>query len=150
MDFFEELLPLAFEWAEEQQEHILKNGISLAESQLEDARLVPVSSPEKVRLLKVDNIPCPENPMLLSIGRQAGFFTDDTEGISIGYGIFIKSNRWEDRRLIVHELVHVSQYERLGSINEFLEKYVREYLSDGYDSGHLESEAREIALRICG
>jgi hypothetical protein len=150
MDLLDELLPLACEWAEQQQEHILQDGVSLTESQLEDARLVPVSSPEKVRLLKVDQIPWPENPMLLSIGQQAGFFTDDTEGLAIGYGIFIKSNRWQDRRLIVHELVHVSQYERLGGISEFLERYVTEYLNDGYYDGPLETEARETVVRICG
>ncbi|MHC4170735.1 MAG: hypothetical protein ACYSWQ_27675, partial [Planctomycetota bacterium] len=135
MDFLNQLLPLACEWAERQQEHILQNGISLTESQIDDARLVPVSSPEKVRLLKVDRIPWPENPMLLSLGQQAGFFTDETEGLAIGYGIFIKSNRWQDRRLIVHELVHVSQYERLGGISQFLQQYVTECLTDGYDGG---------------
>lgn len=150
MDLFDQLLPLACEWAEQQQEHILKTGAALTESQLDDARLVPVTSPEKVRLLKVDQIPWPENPMLLSIGRQAGFFTEDTEGLAIGYGIFIKSNRRRDRRLIVHELVHVSQYERLGGISEFIEQYVNEYLNDGDYDGPLETEARETVLRICG
>lgn len=150
MDLIDELLPLACEWAERQQEHILQNGVSLTESQLDDARLVPVSVPEKVRLLEVDQIPWPENPMLLSIGQQAGFFTDDTEGLAIGYGIFIKSNRRQDRRLIVHELAHVSQYERLGGIRPFLERYVSEYLADGYDDASLESEAREMTVRICG
>lgn len=149
MDLLEELLPLACEWAEKQLENILQNGISLTDSQLQDARLIPVTSPEKVRLLKVDQIPWPDNPMLLAFGQQAGFFTDDTEGLAIGYGIFIRSNRWEDRYLIVHELVHVSQYERLGGISQFIEQYVTEYLSDGYDDGPLESEARETAMRIC-
>jgi hypothetical protein len=87
--------------------------------------------------------------MLLSMGQQAGFFTDRTEGLAIGYGIFIKSNRWQDRRLIVYELVHVSQYERLGGISQFLQQYVTECLTDGYDGGPLESEARETTARIC-
>jgi len=149
MDLLDDLLPLACEWAEQQQEHILKTGTALIESQLDDARLVPVSSPEKVRLLKVDQIPWPENPMLLSIGQQAGFFTDDTEGLAVGYGIFIKANRWQDRRLIVHELAHVSQYERLGGIGEFIKQYVNEYLNDGYYDGPLETEARETVARVC-
>ena len=150
MDLLNELLPLACEWAEQRQEHILENGIALTESQLDDARLVGVSRPEKVRLLKVDRMPWPEDPMLLSIGEQAGFFTDDTEGLAIGYGIFVKSNRWQDRRLVVHELVHVSQCERLGGISQFLQEYVTECLTDGYDGGPLENEARETTVRICG
>ncbi len=149
MDFFNQLLPLACEWAERQQEHILGNGMSLTESQMDDARLAGVSSPERVRLLEVEHVPQPENPMLLSIGQQAGFFTDGTEGLAIGHGIFVTSNRRQDRRLIVHELVHVSQYERLGGISQFLQQYVTECLTDGYDSGPLENEARETATRIC-
>jgi hypothetical protein len=149
MDFLNELLPLACEWAERQQEHILLNGIGLSQSQLDDAGLVGVSSPEMVRLLEVDRVPQPENPTLLSIGQQAGFFTDYTEGLAIGHGVFVKSNRWQDRRLIVHELVHVSQYERLGGIGPFLQQYVTECLTGGYDDAPLESEARETALRIC-
>lgn len=150
MDFLDELLPLACEWAEQREEDILRNGVGLTDSQLDDARLVGVSRPEKVRLLKVDRMPWPEDPMLLSIGEQAGFFTDDTEGLAIGYGIFVKSNRWQDRRLIVHELVHVSQCERLGGISQFLQEYVTECLTDGYDGGPLENEARETTVRICG
>ncbi len=150
MDFLDELLPLACEWAEQREEDILRNGVGLTESQLEDAGLAGVSRPEKVRLLEVDRMPWPEDPMLLSIGEQAGFFTDGVEGLAIGYGILIKSNRWQDRRLIVHELVHVSQHERLGGISEFLQQYVTECLTDGYEDGPLESEAREAVARICG
>jgi hypothetical protein len=46
-----------------------------------------------------------------------------------------------DRRLVVHELVHVMQYERFGGIETFLKEYVQEVVFDpGYPHGPLEEE----------
>jgi hypothetical protein len=150
MDFFNQLLPLAYEWAEQQQDNILQNGIPLSESQKNDAKLVPVSFPENVRLLKVEGIPWPDNPTLLSMGQQMGLISDYTEGLTLGHGIFISSKRWQERRLVVHELAHVGQCERLGGVRQFLEQYVEECLDLGYEDASLEIEARETVKRICG
>jgi hypothetical protein len=150
MDSFSQLLPLAYEWAEQQQDNILQNGTPLSESQMNDTKLVPVRFPEKVRLLKVERIPWPDNPTLLSIGQQMGLISDYTEGLTLGYGIFISSKRWQERRLVVHELAHVGQCEKLGGVNQFLEQYVEECLNLGYDDACLEIEARETVMRICG
>ncbi|MEE8381647.1 MAG: hypothetical protein V3R78_07215, partial [Thermodesulfobacteriota bacterium] len=63
---FQVLLPLACEWAEAQEKHILENGVALTKDQIEDAKRVGVSHPEKVRLLKVYQIPLPEHPDLIA------------------------------------------------------------------------------------
>jgi hypothetical protein len=61
---FEMLLPLACAWAAEQERTILQSGIALTESQLAGARQVGVVQPERVRLLRVPQIPGPAHPAL--------------------------------------------------------------------------------------
>ncbi len=44
----------------EQEQNILQSGVQLTDAQLDDARLVGVSSPERERLLRVEQIPPPK------------------------------------------------------------------------------------------
>lgn len=46
------LLPLACEWVEEQERFILSSGTALSISQLQDANLVGVAEPCRIRLLR--------------------------------------------------------------------------------------------------
>ena len=69
---FAQLLPLAVAWAEQQENYILQNGILLTPSQVTDARLVSVVNPEKVRLLKVNQIPLPSEPSLKTAAQMTG------------------------------------------------------------------------------
>ncbi len=66
------------------------------------------------------------------------------------HGIFIRSDCLRDRALIVHELAHTAQYERLGGILPFLRKYLFECLTTGYSEAPLEQEAISMADRVCG
>ncbi len=150
MDSINMLLDLACDWAEGQQEHVLQNGTALSEQEMTDAGLAGVSCPEKVRLLEVDQIPWPDNPTLESIGRETGFITDDSEGLALGYGIFLRSGSGRARRLVAHELVHVAQCERLGGLEQFLRQYLSECANFGYPNAPMEEEAVETAGRICG
>ena len=134
-------LPLAVRWASQQEQKILRAGVGLDESQLTDARLMGVARPEKVRLLKVDQVPLPANRLLCWAAKRTKLISSDTAGMALRYGIFIRSDCWQMRRLIAHECVHTAQYERLGGIEEFLSLYLRECLEVGYPSGLLEQEA---------
>ena len=134
-------LPLAVRWASQQEQKILRAGVGLDESQVTDARLMGVARPEKVRLLKVDQVPLPANRLLRWAAKRTKLISSDTAGMALRYGIFIRSDCWQMRRLIAHECVHTAQYERLGGIEEFLSLYLRECLEVGYPSGLLEQEA---------
>jgi len=134
-------LPLAVRWASQQEQRILRAGVALDESQLTDARLMGVAHPEKVRLLKVAQVPLPANRLLRWAAKRTKLISSDTAGMALRYGIFIRSDCWQKRRLIAHECVHTAQYERLGGIGEFLSRYLRECLEVGYPSGLLEQEA---------
>jgi len=109
---FESLLPLACTWAAEQEQLILKTGVPLTDVQMADARKIGVAHPEKVRLLKVERIPGPTDPILAMAAKATNFLSENTEGMTIQHGIFIRSDCWEKRLLVAHELVHTTQYER--------------------------------------
>src|SRR5213592_1641535 len=61
---FRRYLPAACEWVEEQERLILDTGIQLTRSQRADAKLAGVVHPERVRLLRVDQIPVPDQPLI--------------------------------------------------------------------------------------
>src|SRR5262245_58396041 len=129
---FETLLPLACAWAAEQERAILKSGAALTETQLTDARRVGVARPERVRLLRVPEIPSPYYPVLSAAAEATHLISPFTIGLTLRYGIFIRTECWGRRRLVVHELAHTLQYERLGSIEAFLRQYLQECLTLGY------------------
>lgn len=146
---FIQLIPRAVLWAEEQEKQILANGVSLSASQLEDAKIIPVEYPEKVRLLRVNRVPLPEDKELNHASQALQLITPDTGGLTLGYGIFIRDDCWNYREIIIHELVHTSQYEKLGGIQQFLNQYLTECIQFGYPNGSLEQEAINKAKSIC-
>jgi len=142
-------LPLATKWVEEEQQRILAEGVPLTPHQAFDAHLVGVKDLKKVRLLKVDFIPLPSNPILRRINDSVGLVSPVTAGITFGYGIYIRDDLWDDRALVAHELVHVGQYERYGSVEAFLRAYLEECLTIGYPDGPLEQEAIKRSAEVC-
>ncbi len=147
---YEELFALAVQWVKEQELYILKNGIELTTDLKIDAYQVGVKDIEKVRLLKVDKIPLPSDPKLNNVLDDIRLLNNSTIGTSYRYGILIKKEHWLKRKLVVHELVHTMQYERLGSIENFLKSYINECIDPGYPMGALEQEAWRIEKEICG
>ncbi|CAN5828498.1 hypothetical protein BH09VER1_BH09VER1_42190 [soil metagenome] len=142
------VLPLATRWAEREEQRILQHGVPLSESSLSDARSMGVSYPNRIRLLKVDCVPAPQNPLLRWAGRQTGLISPATAGMALRYGIFIRSDCWNNRHIIAHECAHTAQYERLGSLSAFLAQYLRECLLVGYPAAPLEQEAIERCAAI--
>jgi hypothetical protein len=61
-----------------------------------------------------------------------------TIGLTLRYGIFIRADCWGERRLVVHELVHTLQYERLGGFMPFLQQYLHECITIGYPAAPME------------
>lgn len=147
---FEYFASLAYQWAKRQEAYILKFGAPLSPRQLADAVRAGVQDAERVRVLVVDRVPMPDDVELADAARRAQIITDASRGVAIGYGIIIRADSWHNRELLLHQLVHVAQCERSGS----LESFVAEYLCDRRDSpdfsvGTLENEARGLAREIC-
>ncbi len=106
------LLPLACAWAEEQETTILRDGVALTPDQIADAVKIGVTHPERVRLLSVGHIPIPEHPVLRAAAEVTQLISPSTLGLTLRYGIFIRTDSWSDRRLVFHELVHTLQYRK--------------------------------------
>lgn len=145
----EELLPLAAQWAMEQQQRVLCEGVPLSENEMADAKAIGVRNPERVRLLRVDSIPVPTHPMLKAAAASINFITEAPRGLALDNGIFVRTDQWRDRALIAHELAHTAQYQRLGGVVPFLQTYIAQCATVGYQQAPLELEASAMAARIC-
>jgi hypothetical protein len=147
---FKMVLPMACAWAEEQEAVIFRDGVALTASQIADARHIGIAHPERVRLRVVEEIPLPLHPLLREAAEITGLLSPHTAGLTLRYGIFIRSESWGERRLVVHELAHTAQYERLGGFQPFLEQYLYEcIIPPGYPFGPLEQEAKRIERETC-
>ena len=127
---------------------MLRTGVPLLEQELADARAIGVAEPERVRLVQLDRVPFPTDPMLKAAATAIQFLTPKTCGLTLRYGIFVRSDCWRDRRLIAHELVHVMQYERLGGFLPFLRQYLFQCLTIGYPEAPLEQEAIQLSEKL--
>jgi len=150
LEKLEELLPIAAQWAADQERRVLCEGVPLSKIELADAKAIGVRNPERVRLLRVDAIPVPVHPMLRAAAASINFLTSAPSGLALESGIFIRFDRWRERALIAHELVHTAQYQRLGGIIPFLQTYIYQCVTVGYRNAPLELEAVATAARLCG
>jgi len=86
----------------------------------------------------VDSIPKPQ----VSGPGFEDFLQIAVDGITYKDTYFIKTEYQSNIILHLHELVHVAQWRKLGSI-AFLSRYIQEIQSCGYDGSSLENMARE-------
>jgi hypothetical protein len=135
------LLPLAVGWASSRSSEILEAGVPLSPHELHLARSVGVRYPERVRIKIVTAIPLPEDAELRAAAVQAELIGPSTHGLTLGYGIYFVDGSICDR-LIRHECRHVYQYERAGSIEGFLAKYIPEVIQFSYWNAPDEVDAR--------
>ena len=136
------LLPAAIAWAEARAKRASEVGAPLTAEEQEIARSVGVTNPDLVRIEIVgDRLPMPDDPELQAAATQAGLLGPGMVGLTLGHAIFICRGH-ETRRLLSHELRHVCQYERYGSIAAFLPVYLSQVLEVGYEDAPLERDAR--------
>jgi len=141
------LIPLACSWAEEQSALILRTGCTLSELELDLARLVGVQRPALVRVLVVPCIPAPTEPALQAACAELQFLGPDTEGLTLGSGIFVRQGFERNRQLLAHELRHVAQFEQHPSIAAYLSVYIPELIQFGYANAPMELDAQRAAAR---
>lgn len=64
------LLPAAISWVEAQEAEALMGGRALSDVEMQLALAVGVRRPDRVRIKVVNQLPQPDQPELLAIGRQ--------------------------------------------------------------------------------
>jgi len=86
---------------------------------------------------------------LAAAAAATGLISSFTGGMALRYGIFVRADYWGQRSVVVHELVHTGQYERLGGFEQFLRPYLLECLTPpGYPHGPMEQEAVTMAAKL--
>lgn len=144
--FFKPLLHLFVDWAREREAEAMHSGCKLDSEETRLAILAGVQHPERVRILRREQMPLPAIDKLRSVLVKFGFANPATTSLTYGYAMFMRQDisRFE----FVHELFHVRQYEQLGGTRNFLARYMAELVSYGHDKSPLEVEARDQAARL--
>lgn len=138
-------LPLGTRWIRKQEAAILREGRPLREWERLWAENVGVRRPEEVRILPVPRVPTPGQSLLGMLNRVFGFLSEGPTGMAVNYGIYLEASQATNPSLLVHELTHVAQFERLGGVEPFLKEYLTQCVLDGYWESDLEQEARLAA-----
>jgi hypothetical protein len=71
-------------------------------------------------------VPFPEEADLRAAAQAVGLTTSERCGLTLGHGIVVRQDYANDEKLIAHQLRHVAQYDRCGSISAFLRRYLFE------------------------
>lgn len=136
------LMPKAISWAQNQSEIGIRDGRALDASLIAIARRVGVSEPHDIRILDVQRLPMPDDPLLMQAAIGTGLLGPGMVGLTLGHAVFVCSGYGADIRLLSHEFRHVHQYERAGSIAAFLPVYLQQVATVGYMNAPLEADAR--------
>jgi hypothetical protein len=126
-------------------EAVIRNGSTLTEQGLSDARAVGVAMPDRIRVAIVRSLPLPDDEALRNVALSAGLLGPGMVGLTLGYSILIVEGH-ATRRLLTHEFRHVHQYEQAGSIASFLPAYLGQIATFGYVDAPLEIDARNHEL----
>jgi hypothetical protein len=137
----------AADWAEAQSRESLARGVPLTPAQATIARQVGVAHPMRVRVHVVEQLPAPDDPMLVAAAGRIGLMPQAADGMTLGYAVLIKRGAEGDRRLLRHELRHVAQYENRGGIRPFFADHVPALLKFGYEDSPFERDARAHEVR---
>lgn len=135
-------LPRAISWAEEHSRRILAEGAPLSPPLIRLAQAAGVRHPECIRFKLVADIPWPADNALVEAGLETGLIHRDVFGIALHYGIYLRKEPDLHRELFVHECRHVAQYERCGSIRQFLPEYLLQVAIYGAADAPVELDAR--------
>ena len=134
------LLPLASTWYQQAEQQLYPLGRPLSSQEQQIACKLGVQALEQVRVLVLNEFPKPEQTELQQAAESFGLGGETELARTLGYVILIKPDSRHDPLVLQHELVHVSQIERLGR-EPFIERYLYELEIVGYARAPLELEA---------
>lgn len=132
--------PAALSWFSETEAALHPLGRTLTDRERAKATELGVRRPEDVRILVLKKFPVPSDPELKKEAQHFGLGSFFEGGRTMGHVIMLKPRLAENWPVIVHELVHVSQFDKVGR-EAFLRRYITEYEMLGYARAPMELEA---------
>jgi hypothetical protein len=136
------IAPRAIEWAERMAANAARSGTALSVPLQQIARKSGVRHPESIRLVVVDEIPLPDEPLLKAAALKVGLSQSSAAGMTLGYAVVVRRGYEHDIRLLSHEFRHVAQYETCGGIRAFLSRHLAHLVEFGYEDSPFEVDAR--------
>jgi len=136
------LAPRAVAWARHLAQGAEREGAPLTPELQALARRAGVRAPERVRIVVLDEIPLPEEPLLKAAALKVGLSSSDAAGMTLGPAVFLRRGYEKDIRVLSHELRHVAQYEACGGIAGFLAVHLADLVAFGYEDSPFEVDAR--------
>lgn len=141
------LVPAAWAWVTWQQRRVRRQGRPLDPGSLALARQVGVREPERVRVLVLPAMPVPGQALWHLLGRRWHLPWHGVDAITLGHAVLC-IGRPPGAELLAHELRHVQQCERAGSLRAFLAEYLRQVALHGYRDAPYEVDARAAAAAV--
>jgi hypothetical protein len=142
------LFPHVVDWISSLEKQAQESGRTLNPIEFNLAQTVGVAHPEGVRILSIPRIPLPAHPRVKQLARRVGLLNANTGGLTAVYGVIVRRHCANNLRLLTHEFVHVTQYERLGR-EGFLQEYIRQIAAHGYLNAPFELEAEAKSVKAC-
>ena len=141
---------LLIEHAKRSEEQVLREGRRLDPVELEIALKAGVQHPQRVRILTLDAVPLPENPIVAEEFERMGVLRliRQAAAAARGYGIILTPRALNRDDALAHELVHVAQFERFGGIGPMFRAHIPDLRAHGYRRSELEDEAYRRAAEI--
>jgi hypothetical protein len=136
------LAPRAIEWAERVASGAALSGKPLSMALQKIAVGSGVRKPGSIRILVVDEIPLPDEPVLHAAALKVGLSQSSAAGLTLGYAVVVRRGYEDDVRLLSHEFRHVAQYEACGGIRAFLSMHLAHLVEFGYEDSPFEVDAR--------
>ena len=134
------LLPAAVAWYTQTEQRLAPQGRGLTAQEQAIAHMLGVIHTEQVRVIVTHDFPLPQDPILRKAAEGYGMSSPFAGGFTLGHTILLKPDYAKEKYILAHELVHISQVERMGR-----EAFVRRYLTEmemlGYIRSPLELEA---------
>ena len=141
------VLSLAIGWAQSIEHWIRREGRRLRLDELHLAASMGVKRPQEIRVWVADEVPIAPEDRLRDFADERGMRIDTLDGMTFGYGIFLRHGKEADEALIKHEFRHVFQTELFGAFDEFVSLYVKQLEWHGYYNAPLEVDARAASTR---
>ena len=142
LTWIDHLFPRALAWFETVEADYCGQGRALTPEEIEVAHRVGVERPEAVRVVVLETFPMPADPELRTEAQRFGYGGPKEGGRTVGYVVMLKPQVAGNPTVLAHELVHVSQADRLGR-EGLLRRYLIEMAVVGYARSPLELEAYE-------
>jgi len=134
-------------WATWHERRIRGKGRELTKKEQEVARALGLVEQSDIFICSVQRVPNPLYPFFYIAQKCGASCITEAAGITLGHGIYISDDSADSLALIAHELVHVAQYQRSGSISRFMVEYLYQCLMVGYFNADWEVEARRESVR---